>query len=65
MKNKLKKLLTLIRKNEKILKQASKQASKQTIVLFWKKKGGMLTLSTLPFVYLLKRGGIVRGDLIE
>ena len=48
----LKKVLTLIRKNEKILKQASKQ----TIVLsFTKTKGGMLTFKQTSFIYNFRK----------
>ena len=51
----IKKLLTFIRKNE-MLKQASKQASKQANYCLAKKKGGMLTKYTS--FNLLERGGI-------
>lgn len=63
----LKKVLTLIRKNEKILKQASKQASKLLSCLLQKRKEVCLHLSRLPLFTFLREEVFVRvsGGLIE
>lgn len=63
MKKIIKKVLTLIRKNEKILKQASKQASKLLSCLLQKRKEVCLHLSKLPLFITSERRLFRLGDL--